>query len=417
MNNNNIRTNRLNNANNNNSSITSTIVLIIIIILVVVLLYFVGRIIYKKIQDPKKQKVSSNTLLDAVNDGTNEFTISSSELSASNYSNEYSLSFWVYVDDFSYRQGKRKFILKRGTVDNVINPVMYLDPFQNDLHVNFTLMNRHLESQESTTTAPEATTTTAPEATTTTAPETTTTTTQGATKDSFTAVEGFGDCGNVDFEQENVLYKRNLKGISTNEVNANEIRQEYNNDYFNLVQGNRVCGIKNRGCNCGDETHIQEMNVDIAGKNQVSNPIIEGFENGQCGDSVVEPTDEEFDKFLESAGSCIVKRFPIQKWVHVVLTQYNDVIDLYVDGKLRSSCVLPGYPAISSDDLILSPYGGFSGEMTNMIHYNNGINSEKVYQLYKRGPYNKRTIFENIPAYVYYMITFIILLLIIFILI
>jgi hypothetical protein len=433
MNNNNKNT-KLNNITNTRST-SSIVVLVVIIILVLILLFFIGRMIYNRIYEPKERSYSEKTLLDAVNDGTNEYIISSSELSSSNFSNEYTLSFWVYVDDYSYRQGKRKYILKRGEFDGNINPIMYLDPYQNNLHLNFTLMNTH-QSEPATTTPnvdnpdvnnPDANNPDAnnpdennPDETNPDAnnPDENNPDENNPEPNTFTNVEGFGDCGNVDFEQTNRLYARNLKGISTNDVNGHEIKQEYNNDYFDLIQGNRVCGIKNRGCNYMDEDVLPAQNVNKASENTFAE--IEGFTDGnnrpECRDQVTEPSDEDFNSFLENAGSCVVQRFPVQKWVHVVLCQYNDVIDVYVDGKLRSSCVLGGYPAISTGDLALSPFGGFSGELTNLVYYNTGINSETVYDIYKRGPYNKNSIFAKIPTYVYYLIAFITLLLIIFLL-
>jgi hypothetical protein len=83
---------------------------------------------------------------------------------------------------------------------------------------------------------------------------------------------------------------------------------------------------------------------------------------------------------------CIVRDFPLQKWVHVVVSVYNNITDIYIDGKLQSSCVLKGFPDVGSGDLHINPDGGFDGSIGKMVFVNTSLNQDEVYDLYKMGP-------------------------------
>lgn len=58
---------------------------------------------------------------------------------------------------------------------------------------------------------------------------------------------------------------------------------------------------------------------------------------------------------------CEVRDIPLQTWFPVTLTVFGRNLDVYVDGKLVKSCVLPGVPKPIAGNIELSPTGGFSG--------------------------------------------------------
>ena len=58
--------------------------------------------------------------------------------------------------------------------------------------------------------------------------------------------------------------------------------------------------------------------------------------------------------------SCGVHNIPIQKWVNVIISVYNRSLDIYIDGKLVRTCMLPGVPKVdNSSDVLITPGGGF----------------------------------------------------------
>lgn len=106
------------------------------------------------------------------------------------------------------------------------------------------------------------------------------------------------------------------------------------------------------------------------------------------GDNINDDDDKQTSIQSKEPGydTCTIKQVPLQKWVHVVVSVYNDVVDMYLDGKLKSSCVLKGFPDVSTRELYITPDGGFSGDISNMIYVNGSLNQDEVYKIYKQGP-------------------------------
>jgi len=103
-------------------------------------------------------------------------------------------------------------------------------------------------------------------------------------------------------------------------------------------------------------------------------------------------------------GTCVYKMLPLQKWVNVIVSVYNQVVDIYVDGQLGSSCVLKGYPDISTSNVMLTPDGGFSGQMSNVVFSNTAMTAHKARELYYAGPVPSASLFSMIPSWVWYVI-------------
>jgi len=115
-----------------------------------------------------------------------------------------------------------------------------------------------------------------------------------------------------------------------------------------------------------------------------------------------------------TVGTCVYKMIPLQKWVHVVVSVYNQVIDIYIDGQLGSSCILKGFPAISTNDVNITPDGGFAGQISRVSFLNTAMNVGKARSMYYDGPVKTDSIFSLIPNWVWYVIIFIIIIAIIY---
>lgn len=66
---------------------------------------------------------------------------------------------------------------------------------------------------------------------------------------------------------------------------------------------------------------------------------------------------------------CEVPNIPLQSWFSVSITVFGKNLDIYIDGKLVKSCMLPGVPKPAIGDISVSPNGGFSGYMCNIYQY------------------------------------------------
>ncbi len=92
------------------------------------------------------------------------------------------------------------------------------------------------------------------------------------------------------------------------------------------------------------------------------------------------------DNSSTSSHTCNVQNIPLQKWVHCLVSVYGKSMDVYIDGKLVRTCILPGVAKINNDtDLSITPLGGFSGLTSNFQFIPNATNPQEAYNIYKKG--------------------------------
>jgi len=84
--------------------------------------------------------------------------------------------------------------------------------------------------------------------------------------------------------------------------------------------------------------------------------------------------------------NCDVANIPIQKWVNLMISVFNKTMDVYVDGKLVRTCLLPGLPRLDSNaDLAITPAGGFSGFTSKLQYWENEADPQRAWNTYKAG--------------------------------
>jgi hypothetical protein len=180
-----------------------------------------------------------------------------------------------------------------------------------------------------------------------------------------------------------------LRQIASNNPN---IQAQYDPDYFNMVSGNEV------GTTAKSQLLSKEDFVDPPTTDCSCAPTSSSLE-----------TSADRLAFESGSGHCIVDDFPLQKWVHVVVSQYNQVLDVYVDGQLRSSCVMPGFPAIVQDALVLCPDGGFGGMIAKVDYTNSVLTATDVAKLYVQGPESRGdSVFASVPRWVWVLLVVIV---------
>jgi hypothetical protein len=84
--------------------------------------------------------------------------------------------------------------------------------------------------------------------------------------------------------------------------------------------------------------------------------------------------------------NCNVPNIPLQKWTNLIISAYGRALDVYVDGKLVKTCMLPGVPKVSSNlPVIITPNGGFSGWTAAFQYWNDSTNPQDAWNIYKKG--------------------------------
>jgi hypothetical protein len=84
--------------------------------------------------------------------------------------------------------------------------------------------------------------------------------------------------------------------------------------------------------------------------------------------------------------NCPVANVPIQRWCNVLISVYGRTLDLYLDGKLVRTCVLPGVAKIdASAPVYITPMGGFSGWTSRFQYWPDSSDPQKAWNIYKAG--------------------------------
>jgi hypothetical protein len=87
-----------------------------------------------------------------------------------------------------------------------------------------------------------------------------------------------------------------------------------------------------------------------------------------------------------SVENCNIDNIPLQKWTHLLISQNNRAVDVYIDGKLVKTCVLPGVPNVDVEKpIIVTPDGGFAGYVASFRLLGHAVAPLEAYNIYKEG--------------------------------
>ena len=84
--------------------------------------------------------------------------------------------------------------------------------------------------------------------------------------------------------------------------------------------------------------------------------------------------------------NCAIANVPIQRWCNLLISAYGRTLDLYLDGKLVRTCVLPGVAKIDSQaPVYITPMGGFSGWTSRFQYWPDSSDPQKAWNIYRAG--------------------------------
>ena len=84
--------------------------------------------------------------------------------------------------------------------------------------------------------------------------------------------------------------------------------------------------------------------------------------------------------------TCSVSNVPIQKWVNLTISVYGRTLDVYIDGKLVRTCLLPGVASVNTNaDIHITPLGGFDGWTSKLQYFPDPVNPQEAWNIYTRG--------------------------------
>ena len=83
--------------------------------------------------------------------------------------------------------------------------------------------------------------------------------------------------------------------------------------------------------------------------------------------------------------TCSVENVPLQSWFSVSTTVFQRNLDIYINGRLVKSCVLPGVPKPAAGDIVLNNNGGFSGSICNVHSYGSMLTPDDALAFFMAG--------------------------------
>lgn len=84
--------------------------------------------------------------------------------------------------------------------------------------------------------------------------------------------------------------------------------------------------------------------------------------------------------------TCNVANIPIQKWVNLTISVYGRTLDVYIDGKLVRTCLLPGIANINNNsNIYVTPSGGFDGWTARLQYFPTSLNPQEAWNIYTKG--------------------------------
>ena len=105
--------------------------------------------------------------------------------------------------------------------------------------------------------------------------------------------------------------------------------------------------------------------------------------------NIFQPTQVPSGQLLnDTMPICDLPEVDLQRWVCFGVVLNGRTVDVYMDGKLARSCVLPSFFKVDASNVRLKAlqYGGFDGFISNLYVYPSALNPEQMYKIYMTGP-------------------------------
>ena len=90
-----------------------------------------------------------------------------------------------------------------------------------------------------------------------------------------------------------------------------------------------------------------------------------------------------------------ITNVPIQRWVNLFVSVYGRTLDVYLDGKLVKTGIMPNIASVNPNSSIyLTPDGGFNGWTSKLQYWDTPSDPQKAWNTYKAGYGN--TLFNSL---------------------
>jgi hypothetical protein len=86
---------------------------------------------------------------------------------------------------------------------------------------------------------------------------------------------------------------------------------------------------------------------------------------------------------------CDIQDIDLQRWINITISVNGRIVDVYYDGKLNRSCVLPDIPMAPESGIQVvttGKKGGFGGKLSGVQFFAYPLTPDRIYAIYQAGP-------------------------------
>lgn len=447
---------------------TQILIYIVIAVVIIAILYY----LFKHYKSQKIAYYESETIVSEKQNASIEKIVSGSTIPSPLQGNEYTISMWLYINDYEYKYGQPKHILYRGVDknDNIeANPHIFLHPTESTLMIRIKLQsetvndpNAHMVKVNVADPSNNSYNNSSNNKSNVSGNEIT-----NVTANNVAGTENFySDLGNnvldstikydhmihnyaiVDLDDKNKIdnCQTQIREMfedtpeTTNPI-INELPNESNNTASNNTASNNTILNPSSQMNTLSDDFIANNPFIAAFRDRFAKAVSDEERTNiaaEYADKFVDKTKDEkeliADQFLKTLAhmfatsmglkvvnnslmsktelshieemsklydTCYLRNIPLQKWVNITVSVYQNTVDIYMDGRLGASHNLKGFPQPNNNNVVITPKEGFSGYIANTNFYNMAVTPEKALEIYQEGPTHSDGFFTSIKNKVY----------------
>jgi hypothetical protein len=96
----------------------------------------------------------------------------------------------------------------------------------------------------------------------------------------------------------------------------------------------------------------------------------------------------------------VVNNIPLQTWVNITINITNRSLDIYINGKLEQTYIVPGVPSqMDGTPITVAPPPTFTGWTSNLQYYPYNLNPQTVWSIYQQGYTSSSSLLSLLSKY------------------
>ena len=344
---NNIQTNVKTFANKNIAFVKNTAELVksnpvvyysIIVCVVILILY----LLFKKYNQLRKNQLKQPIIIRNPFNSKKSVVLNNKHIPVSNHG--YSLTYWLLVDDWSYKYGQWKNVLHKGdSSGNIVQPGVWLHPTNNELYIAF---DTHAKK---TGYAP------------------------------FKQNQTYSSVVNPTYINKNNSITNTTLGKTKQWCSNNPQCKGFSTLLQNPLDNNSKVVVASYPPMNDNAPLVQSPPSQIKSAQNMN--LVEGtFEKNKSSPSMSPLVNSNMDMYT------VIKDIPLDRWFNLGIVVNVHSADIYIDGELVETHVLNHSAKENNGHLYVNQNGGFSGITTQLRYYDTPLTQDKIKSIYQLGP-------------------------------